>query len=79
MPTLKKHINGYDRRDNKGILFFSASSVGDTKQLLDFGIREILVSYFYIKKSLSFYDGVLKTIQKDRGLFMTDSGGFSFM
>lgn len=79
MPTLKKPITGYDREKNKGLLFFSASSTGDTKQLLDFGIREILVSYFYIKKSLSFYDSVLKTISKDRGLFMTDSGGFSFM
>lgn len=81
MPTkLKGRSEHYDKRTNKGLLFFSASSSGDTKQLLDFGIREILVSYFYIRKSLSYYDDeALPLLKKDGGVFMTDSGAFSFM
>ena len=69
----------YNKRKNKGLLFFSASSVGDTKQLIDFGVREILVSYFYIKKSLGYYDTTLKFLYEEDGIFMTDSGAFSFM
>lgn len=61
-------------------MFFSASSTGDTQQLIDFGIREILVSYHYIRKSLKFYEEtVLPFISKENGIFMTDSGAFSFM
>ena len=60
-------------------MFFSASSMGDTKQLYDFGIREILVSYHYISKSFKFYQEFLPKLKKDGGLFMTDSGGFSFI
>lgn len=60
-------------------MFFSASSVGDTKQLYDFGIQEILVSFHYISKSLKFYEELLPKIKDVGGLFMTDSGGFSFI
>jgi len=67
------------KNKNKSVVFFSASSVGDTKQLWDFGIREILVSYFYIKKGLGYYDDLLPKLVAEGGLFMTDSGGFSFM
>lgn len=74
-----KHENFYDKRKNKSVVFFSASSVGDTKQLWNFGIREILVSYFYIKKGLSFYTSFLEQVRAEDGLFMTDSGGFSFL
>lgn len=69
----------YDKNRNKAVLFFSASSVGDTKQLIDFGIKEILVSYHYIRKSLRYYDETVKWIKAQEGLFMTDSGAFSFM
>ena len=61
------------------MLYFSASSTGDFQQLYDFGIREILVSYFYIQKNLSYYDKMLPLLKKDGGIFMTDSGAFSFM
>jgi len=37
------------------------------------------VSYFYIKKGPAYYDDLLPILQKEGGLFMTDSGGFSFM
>lgn len=76
---MKKEDFKYDKTKNKAVLFFSASSVGDFKQLYDFGIREMLVSYFYIKKSLSYYDGVLPKLKSEGGIFMTDSGAFSFM
>ena len=76
---MRKEDFAYDKHRNKGVLFFSASSVGDTKQLIDFGIREILVSYFYIKKSLGYYEKTLPFLKGEGGLFMTDSGAFSFM
>ena len=80
MPKrLSVQLSSYNKRLNKGLLFFSASSMGDTKQLIDFGIREILVSYFYLRKSLPYYEEALKVIYKDGGIFMTDSGAFSFM
>lgn len=79
MPTLKRRTDYYDKEVNRAVLFFSASSTGDTEQLLEFGIREILVSYFYMRKSLPYYDGVLDKLHKEKGLFMTDSGAFSFM
>jgi hypothetical protein len=60
-------------------MFFSASSVKDTKQLYDFGIKDILVSYFYIRKSVKFYTEIINRIHGEGGLFMTDSGGFSFI
>lgn len=60
-------------------MFFSSSSVKDTELLFDFGIREILVSYHYIGKSFAFYDDFLIKLKGEGGLFMTDSGGFSFI
>lgn len=69
----------YDKTKSKAVAFFSASSVGDTKQLVDFGIKEILVSYFYIRKGLKYYDELLPELRRKGGIFMTDSGAFSFM
>lgn len=69
----------YDKRKNKAILYFSASSTGDFQQLYDFGIREVLVSYHYISKNPSYYEKMLPPFRKDGGIFMTDSGAFSFM
>lgn len=64
---------------DKAVMFFSSSSVSDCKQLMGVDIWEILVSYFYIKKSKPFYDDMLKEVKAHGGLFMTDSGAFSFM
>lgn len=72
-------IKTYDSKKNKAVLFFSASSAGDFQQLYDFGIRETLVSYFYIKKSLDYFDKMLPLFKEQGGIFMTDSGAFSFM
>jgi hypothetical protein len=69
----------YDNRKNKGLMFFSSSSVKDTKLLYEFGLREILVSYHYISKSHDFYSEFLPKLHESGGLFMTDSGGFSFI
>lgn len=60
-------------------MFFSASSTSDFQQLYDFGIRETLVSYFYIRKNLSYWDRMLPVFKSEGGIFMTDSGAFSFM
>lgn len=77
---LSKEKFPYHADKNKSVLFFSASSVKDAKQLYDFGIREILVSYHYISKSKAYYDTtLLPTLKEEGGLFMTDSGAFSFM
>lgn len=76
---MRKEDFQYNKNKNKAVLFFSASSVGDFKQLYYFGIREMLVSYFYIKKSLGYFDGILPTLKEQGGIFMTDSGAFSFM
>lgn len=37
------------------------------------------MSYFYISKNLSYYDKMLPTFKEEGGIFMTDSGAFSFM
>ena len=76
---MKKDEFKYDKTKNKAVLFFSASSTGDFTQLYDFGIREILVSFFYIKKNISFYDKMLPEMKSQGGIFMTDSGAFSFL
>lgn len=76
-PSEPSH--GYDKRKNKAILYFSASSTGDFQQLYDFGIREILVSYFYIRKNLAYYEKMLPKLKEEGGIFMTDSGAFSLM
>lgn len=62
MP-ISKRLSDYSAESNKAVLFFSASSTGDTEQLLDFGIREILVSYYYMRKSLPYYEKVLDELQ----------------
>lgn len=74
-----KPQRSYDSSKNKAICYFSASSTGDFQQLYDFGIREILVSYFYIRKSLSYWEKMLPKFKSEGGIFMTDSGAFSFM
>lgn len=72
-------INYYDKSENKAVLYFSASSTGDFQQLYDFGIRECLVSYFYIRKNLKYWETMLPKFKAEGGIFMTDSGAFSFM
>lgn len=76
---LLKSLNHYESNKNKAVCFFSASSTGDFQQLYDFGIREILVSYFYIRKNLSYWEKMLPQFKSEGGIFMTDSGAFSFM
>lgn len=76
---MQRPINSYDKSENKAILYFSASSVSDFKHLYDFGIRECLVSYFYIRKNLSYWDKMLPILKEEGGIFMADSGAFSFM
>ena len=70
---------GNELSKRKATLFFSASSVGDYTTLRDFGIKDTLVSYFYLRKSLKFYPPQLEKQHKEGGIFMTDSGAFSFM
>lgn len=70
---------GNELRKRKATLFFSASSVGDYATLRDFGIKDTLVSYFYLRKSLKYYPEQLKRQHDEGGIFMTDSGAFSFM
>lgn len=76
---MRRNDSKYDKAKNKAVLFFTASSVDTFRQLYDFGIREILVSYFYLKKSLSYYEDMLPKLKSEGGIFMTDSGAFSFM
>lgn len=78
-PRLTARTDIYDKSKNKAILYFSASSTSDFQQLYDFGIRESLVSYFYIRKNLKYWDEMLPKFKAEGGIFMTDSGAFSFM
>lgn len=69
----------YDKRRSKAVVFFSASSIEDARTLRRFGIKEILVSYHYLRKSLRSFEELLKEVYEQDGIFMTDSGAFSFM
>ena len=61
-------------------MFFSTSSPQDVTLLRDMGLKDILVSYFYLRKRQKiFEEKVLPEIKESGGLFMTDSGGFSFI
>lgn len=60
-------------------MYFSAGSPKDCELLLNNGIKEILVSYYYLKKRKSFFADFLPEFREKGGTFMTDSGGFSFI
>jgi hypothetical protein len=75
-----KPFRNYDKYKDKGIMFFSAASPGDAQQVLDAGLNEILVSYHYLRKRKKvFQEQILEVLYERNGLFMTDSGGFSFL
>lgn len=69
----------YDPKKNKSIVFFSSSSWNDTKQLRDFDIRELLVSYHYIRKNKATFENMMRELHEIGGIFMADSGVFSFV
>lgn len=72
-------FDNYNKDKDKAVMFFSASSAKDAEMLLDCNIYEILTSYHYISKNFDRYENhILPTIKENRGLFMTDSGAFSF-
>lgn len=69
----------FDPKKDKGIMFFSAGSPKDCEMLFKVGIYDILVSYFYLRKrKRQFQEEILPEIKAHGGLFMTDSGGYSF-
>lgn len=68
----------YDSSKDKSVFFFSASNKKDWEVLFNFGVYEILVSYFYLRKDKNFTSWLAKLNEKN-GVFMTDSGGFSFI
>lgn len=70
----------YNKKKDKAVMFFSAGSPGDCELIMDMGINDILVSYFYLRKrKREFEEVILPRIKENGGLFMTDSGGFSFI
>lgn len=70
----------YDKKKDKGVMFFSVASPADAKIVLDSGINELLVSYHYLRKRKKIFENeILPRIKDNGGLFMTDSGGFSFI
>lgn len=72
-------LDNYDKYKDKSVFFFSASSYKDARMLLDVNVNEILTSYHYISKHKKDYEEeILPTIKERGGLFMTDSGAFSF-
>lgn len=76
---MRKETFTYDKDRNKAVMFFTVNSIKDVRCLLEFGIREFLASYEYIKGRESFYEDLLLRLRDDNGLFMIDSGAFSFM
>lgn len=72
--------NVYDKSREKGVMFFSSSSVQDCKYLLESNIYEILVSIFYLRKNPSFYETeFFPELKRNGGLFMIDSGGHTYL
>ena len=43
------------------------------------GVKNLLISYHYIRKDPSFTQQILRDVRAEGGLFMTDSGAFSFL
>jgi hypothetical protein len=73
------YLDNYNKYKDKAVFFFSASSYKDARMLLDTNINEILTSYHYITKHQKDFDNdILPTLLERDGLFMTDSGAFSF-
>lgn len=61
-------------------MFYSAASPKDAQQVIDAGANEILVSYHYLRKRKRlFTESIMPQIKDNGGLFMTDSGAFSFL
>lgn len=70
----------YNKNKDRGVMFFSASNYRDAEILLECDFNEILVSYFYIRrKTKAYIKNILPEIKERKGLFMTDSGAFSFI
>lgn len=76
---MRREAFTYDRNRNKAVMFFTVNTVKDTRCLLEFGIREFLASYVYIKGRESFYNDLFAQLKDENGLFMADSGAFSYM
>lgn len=69
----------YDKYKDKAVMFYSAASPKDAQQVLDAGANEILVSYHYLRKRKKvFTEDIMTQIKNNDGVFMTDSGAFSF-
>lgn len=70
----------YDKYKDKGVMFYSAASPRDSQQVIDAGAAELLVSYHYLRqRKRAFTEEIIPQIFNADGLFMTDSGGFSFI
>lgn len=76
MREVEKRIN---KKVDKAVMFFSSANVTDLKCILDFGVSDHLVSYFYLRKREKEFLDLFQQIKSMGGLFMTDSGGFSFI
>lgn len=77
---MPKGVRAFDKTKDKGLMFFSSGSPRDCRLVFSAGISEILVSYFYLRKNFdAFHNEILPELKKRGGLFMTDSGGFSFI
>lgn len=71
-------INRFDK--NKCVLFFTINSRKRYEQVRFIGASSYLMSYEYLRKSLKYYqEEMLPEIQEWNGVFMTDSGAFSFL
>lgn len=73
----------FDTSRNRGILFFSCSTASYLPPILDAGVREILASHFYIRKTKgskrAYEEELLPQLTSDGGVFMADSGAFTYM
>lgn len=68
----------FDPYKDKACLFFSCGSPKNVREVLDVGIKDVLVSYHYLKKNLgTFNKELLPEIREKGGIFMSDSGAFS--
>lgn len=60
-------------------MFYSCASVTDAKSVLRAGVSEMLVSYHYFRKNKKGFMEILDEINSRDGVFMVDSGAFSFI
>jgi hypothetical protein len=79
MDKTQKNNFAYNMQSSKAVQFFSVAAFSNTEYLLHIGAHEVLVSYHYFRKRFDPYVEFIKELRAREGLFMVDSGAFSYI